>query len=110
MKDRQKTIDIILEEFLKSEVAATDERIMSIRRFMEALQKEVAEYISQPHEKQELIGRETLAGLIDDMADIYSQELSQLITKRSRIYNHLTSVHIAACNGESARSKHFYLN
>lgn len=110
MKNRQKTIDIILEEFLKSEVAATDERIMSIRRFMEALQKEVAEYIARPSQKESLIGRETLAGLIDDMADIYTQELSHLASKRSRIYSHLTSVHVAACNGESANSKHYYLN
>ncbi len=110
MESRRKTIDAILEEFLKSEVAATDQRIMSIRSFMEALQKEVAAYTASPAGETSPVGRATLAKLIDDMADIYSQELSQLAVKRNRIYAHLTSVHIAACNGESARSKGFYLN
>lgn len=110
MDNKGKSINVILEDFLKSEVAATDKRIMSIRIFLEALQKEVAKFTSSNDNVNSLLNKTTLAKLIDDMAEIYNEELSHLITKRSKIYNHLTSVSVAATNEESARCRGIYLN
>lgn len=110
MECKQNTIDTILEEFLKREVAATDERIASIRHFVNALQNEVAGYTASSFDEKSQLGRTELAKLIDDMTGIYSEELALLATKRSRIYAHLTSVSVAMCNGESAQSRGIYLN
>ncbi len=110
MDSKHFTIDSLLENFLQSEVAATDKRIVSIRHFLEALQKEVVKYTTSPINTNSNISKTSLAKLIDDMAEIYNDELSHLLTKRNKIYNHLTSVHIAICNGESAKCKGLYIN
>lgn len=98
MDKQSKTLDIILEEFLQGEVASTDARIDAIRKFMEAMGAEVERYFKGPENRKSVIPREELSQLISDMADIYQAEIATLLSKRARVYGHLSSIRHAALN------------
>lgn len=90
MDRNSKVIDNILKGFLKNEAEATDMRILSIRNFLYALNEAVEKYLSDDLvEGSSEKDRETLVNMINDMADIYRNEISELLVKRGRLQHYL---------------------
>lgn len=90
MDKNSKVIDNILKGFLKNEAEATDLRILSIRNFLFALNDAVEKYLSDELlEGSSEKDRQTLVDMINDMADIYRNEISELLVKRGRLQHYL---------------------
>lgn len=89
MEQKGKLIDKILRDFLKSETEATDIRIISIRHFLSALNDAVDKYISETVSGQDDEDKKRLVIMLDDMAEIYRNEVSDLLLKRGKLQHYL---------------------
>ena len=87
MDDKVKLIDKILKDFLASEAQATDMRIMSIRHFLSTLNNAVDKYLEESDEEN--TDRKRLALMLDDMAEIYRNEISELLVKRGKLQHYI---------------------
>ena len=88
MDKKVKLIDNILKDFLAGERAAADNRIMSIRHFLSALDSAVSKHIIEgEHIKED--EKKRLVNMIDDMADIYKHEISDLLVKKGKLQHYL---------------------
>lgn len=85
MENKAKIIDGILKDFLKGEAKATDMRILSIRHFLAALNEAVEKYLMENNDNESKEDRERLINMINDMADIYRREISDLLVKRGKL-------------------------
>lgn len=87
MDDKAKLIDKILKDFLASEAQATDMRIMSIRHFLSTLNNAVDKYLEESDEEN--TERKRLVLMLDDMAEIYRNEISELLVKRGKLQHYI---------------------
>lgn len=87
MDDKAKLIDKILKDFLTSEAQATDMRIMSIRHFLSTLNNAVDKYLEESDEEN--TERKRLVLMLDDMAEIYRNEISELLVKRGKLQHYI---------------------
>lgn len=87
MDDKAKLIDKILKDFLASEAQATDMRIMSIRHFLSTLNNAVDKYLEESDEENK--ERKRLVLMLDDMAEIYRNEISELLVKRGKLQHYI---------------------
>ena len=87
MDDKAKLIDKILKDFLASEAQATDMRIMSIRHFLSTLNNAVDKYLEESDEEN--TERKRLVLMLDDMAEIYRHEISELLVKRGKLQHYI---------------------
>lgn len=87
MDDKVKLIDKILKDFLASEAQATDMRIMSIRHFLSTLNNAVDKYLEESDEEN--TERKRLVLMLDDMAEIYRNEISELLVKRGKLQHYI---------------------
>ena len=87
MDDKAKFIDKILKDFLASEAQATDMRIMSIRHFLSTLNNAVDKYLEESDEEN--TERKRLVLMLDDMAEIYRNEISELLVKRGKLQHYI---------------------
>ena len=83
----EKEIDKILKDFLASEAQATDMRIMSIRHFLSTLNNAVDKYLEESDEEN--TERKRLVLMLDDMAEIYRNEISELLVKRGKLQHYI---------------------
>ena len=87
MDDKAKLIDKILKDFLANEAQATDMRIMSIRHFLSTLNNAVDKYLEESDEEN--TERKRLVLMLDDMAEIYRNEISELLVKRGKLQHYI---------------------
>lgn len=87
MDDKAKLIDKILKDFLASEAQATDMRIISIRHFLSTLNNAVDKYLEESDEEN--TERKRLVLMLDDMAEIYRNEISELLVKRGKLQHYI---------------------
>lgn len=87
MDDKAKLIEKILKDFLASEAQATDMRIMSIRHFLSTLNNAVDKYLEESDEEN--TERKRLVLMLDDMAEIYRNEISELLVKRGKLQHYI---------------------
>lgn len=89
MEHNGKLINKILKDFLVNETEATDMRIMSIRHFLSALNNAVDQYIAESEDEKDIESRKMLVVMFDDMAEIYRNEVSDLLLKRGKLQHYL---------------------
>lgn len=89
MENKGKLIDKILKDFLSGEAEATDMRIISIRHFLSALNNAVDKYIAESQEAENNEDKKRLVVMLDDMAEIYRNEISDLLVKRGKLQHYL---------------------
>lgn len=87
MESKAKLIDKILKDFLANEAKATDMRIMSIRHFLTTLNNAVDKYLEESDGETE--ERKRLVMMLDDMAEIYRNEISELLVKRGKLQHYI---------------------
>ena len=87
MDDKAKLIDKILKDFLASEAQATDMRIMSIRHFLSTLNNAVDKYLEESDEEN--TERKRLVLMLDDMAEINRNDISELLVKRGKLQHYI---------------------
>lgn len=87
MESKGKLIDKILRDFLTNEAQATDMRIMSIRHFLSTLNTAVDKYLEETSEENS--ERKRLVLMLDDMAEIYRHEISELLVKRGKLQHYI---------------------
>lgn len=87
METKAKLIDKILKDFLANEAKATDMRIISIRHFLSTLNNAVDKYLEESNEENE--ERKRLVLMLDDMAEIYRNEISELLVKRGKLQHYI---------------------
>lgn len=87
MESKGKLIDKILKDFLTNEAQATDMRIMSIRHFLSTLNTAVDKYLEETSEENS--ERKRLVLMLDDMAEIYRNEVSELLVKRGKLQHYI---------------------
>lgn len=87
MDNKAKLIDKILKDFLANEAQATDMRIMSIRHFLSTLNNAVDKYLEESDEEN--TERKRLVLMLDDMAEIYRNEISELLVKRGKLQHYI---------------------
>lgn len=87
MENKAKLIDKILKDFLKNEAQATDVRILSIRHFLTTLNNAVDKYLEESDEESSEHKR--LVIMLDDMAEIYRNEISELLVKRGKLQHYI---------------------
>lgn len=89
MNEKTKKIDTILMKFLLSEAESTDKRILSIRSFITALSNAVDKYIVDTTWEADKVERERLAEMVNDMMEVYSNEISELLVKRGKLQKYI---------------------
>lgn len=89
MENKGKLIDKILKDFLSGEAEATDMRIISIRHFLFALNSAVDRYIAESENAESDEDKKRLVVMLDDMAEIYRNEISDLLVKRGKLQHYL---------------------
>ncbi len=89
MENKGKSIDKILKDFLSGEAEATDMRIISIRHFLSALNNAVDKYIAESQNAENNEDKKRLVVMLDDMAEIYRNEISDLLVKRGKLQHYL---------------------
>lgn len=89
MESKGKLIDKILKEFLSGEAEATDMRIISIRHFLSALNDAVDKYVAESQDTENNEDKKLLVVMLDDMAEIYRNEISDLLVKRGKLQHYL---------------------
>ncbi len=89
MESKGKLIDKILKDFLAGEAEATDMRIVSIRHFLSALNNAVDKYIEESYDEKNNEDKKRLVVMLDDMAEIYRNEISDLLVKRGKLQHYL---------------------
>lgn len=89
MENKGKLIDKILKDFLSGEAEATDMRIISIRHFLSALNNAVDKYIAESQDAENNEDKKRLVVMLDDMAEIYRNEISDLLVKRGKLQYYL---------------------
>ena len=89
MENKGKLIDKILKDFLSGEAEATDMRIISIRHFLSALNNAVDKYIAESQDAENNEDKKRLVVMLDDMAEIYRNEISDLLVKRGKLQHYL---------------------
>ncbi len=89
MEEKSKIIDKILQEFITNEAQATDMRILSIRHFLSALNNAVDKYLEEQTDT-ESEDKKRLVLMLDDMAEIYRHEISDLLVKRGKLQNYMS--------------------
>lgn len=89
MDNKGKLIDKILKDFLAEEAEATDMRIISIRHFLSALNNAVDKYIAESDSAENNEDRKRLVIMLDDMAEIYRNEISNLLVKRGKLQHYM---------------------
>lgn len=94
MENKAKLIDKILKDFLANEAQATDMRIMSIRHFLSTLNNAVDKYLEESDEENG--ERRRLVLMLDDMAEIYRNEISELLVKRGKLQHYLEIFNVDA--------------
>ncbi|MDE7314410.1 MAG: hypothetical protein K2N11_01760 [Mucispirillum sp.] len=93
MESKGKLIDKILKEFLSGEAEATDMRIISIRHFLSALNNAVDKYVAESQDTENNEDKKLLVVMLDDMAEIYCNEISDLLVKRGKLQHYLEMFH-----------------
>lgn len=89
METKGKIIDKILKDFLTGEAEATDMRIISIRHFLSSLNNAVDKYIAETSDTANSEDKKRLVVMLDDMAEIYRNEISDLLVKRGKLQHYL---------------------
>ena len=89
MENNGKLVNKILKDFLKGEEETTDMRIISIRHFLSALNNAVDKYIAENYDEKNSEDKKKLAAMLDDMAEIYRNEISDLLVKRGKLQHYL---------------------
>ncbi len=89
MEQKSKLINKILKDFLIGEAEATDMRIMSIRHFLVALNDAVDSYIKENVDEKDREDSKILVAMLDDMAEIYRNEISDLLVKRGKLQHYM---------------------
>ena len=89
MENNGKLVNKILKDFLKGEAETTDMRIISIRHFLSALNNAVDKYIAENYDEKNSEDKKKLAAMLDDMAEIYRNEISDLLVKRGKLQHYL---------------------
>lgn len=89
MENKGKMINKILKDFLAGEAESTDMRILSIRQFLSALNKAVDKYIENTENTANSEDRKKLVVMLDDMAEIYRNEISDLLVKRGKLQHYI---------------------
>lgn len=89
MENKGKMINKILKDFLAGEAEATDMRILSIRQFLSALNKAVDKYIENTENAANSEDRKKLVVMLDDMAEIYRNEISDLLVKSGKLQHYI---------------------
>lgn len=92
MENKSEQLNKILEEFLKSEAETTDSRIVAIRYFLTVLNESVEKYIASKPTSEEAETRIRLSQIIDGMAEIYQEEISNLLLKRGKLQEYIIYV------------------
>lgn len=89
MENKGKMIDKILKDFITEETKATDMRILSIRHFLATLNKAVDKYLEESEDTYENEDKKRLVTMLDDMAEIYRNEISDLLLKRGKLQHYV---------------------
>jgi hypothetical protein len=88
-----KTIETVLESFIKNEIAATDSRIVAIRTFLDTLKAELFRYTTNiPSDPIERDHFAMVLKLFRSMISTYDEEIQMLILKRERMLDHMLNV------------------
>ncbi len=89
MEQKGKLIGKILKDFLIGEADATDMRIISIRHFLSALNNAVDKYIEESADAKNSEDKKRLVAMLDDMVEIYRNEVSNLLVKRGKLQHYM---------------------
>ncbi len=89
MNEKGKIIDKILKDFIQNESQATDMRILSIRHFLSTLNTAVDKYLEDTKDAEDAGDRKRLVLMLDDMAEIYRNEVSDLLLKRGKLQHYM---------------------
>ena len=88
-----KTIETVLESFIKNEIAATDSRIVAIRTFLDTLKAELFRYTANiPSDPAERNYFTMILKLFRSMIATYDEEIQMLIAKRERMLDHMLNI------------------